>query len=47
MASDLYCVTCKGKVTKRVSYLYEAEQKGFLCKKCWYDKYDSKLTKVE
>ncbi len=47
MRDLLSCLTCQGKIKKRATYLFEAEQNGYLCKKCWLDKYDKKLTEVE
>lgn len=34
------CLNCKDHLPKRVTYLYEEEQQGYLCKTCWHSKYD-------
>lgn len=47
MRNLLFCITCKDRVKKRATYLFEPEQNGYLCKRCWLAKYDSKLTEVE
>ena len=42
-----YCVLCDAKIPVRVTYLYEKELNGWLCKPCWNDRNDSPKTNLK
>jgi len=35
------CPLCDKHLPRRSTYAWEPELNGWLCKKCWYKKYDS------
>ena len=39
------CPVCDVDLPKRYTHAWEPELNGWLCKRCWHQKYDSKSTK--
>ena len=39
------CKLCDKRIPVRVTYLYEPDLNGWICKECWNNKYNSVLEK--